>query len=432
MIKVKGNVARASLSGLVVFALCFFASAAHATTVQVGSCVSGLTSYSTIGAAVSASAAGTTIDVCPGTYPEQVIIGKRLTLIGVQNGSAGAAVVTAPSSGVVKNVYDIFGNHIAAQIAVLNASMVTVSNLTVDGSGNGLSGCGTNLEGIYFQNSTGTISDNAVRNQILDPSDLGCQDGLAISIESNAGSPAVTVKGNSVRNYQKNGITARGLGAGAPGPKVTVTGNTVIGIGATPAIAQNGIEIGRGTSSAKVTSNYVADDVYTGGYWASSGILIWASTGVTVSGNTVENAQYAIATYSDPTLGVADGAIITSNHIGGGADAIDLCSSSNTATSNTIFGSTQDAIHSDDTCPGPASAPSGNNNTITGNTINEACTGVLLGSGTGTTSAPNTYFNVTNTTLAGDACPAAIGSVSKEQGAPQKGLRPSPSGTSNN
>lgn len=408
------------LSGVLVLAVCLMVPVAHAaTTVQVGTCMTGPTSYATIGAAVYFAATGSIIDVCPGTYPEQVVITKKLTLIGVQSGTAGAtAVVAAPASGVVPNVYDIHGHHIAAQIAVLNSSVVTISNLTVDGSGNNLSGCGTNLEGIYFQNSTGTITQNVVRSQILDSADLGCQVGLAINVESNSGgNPAVTISNNSVHNYQKNGITAKGSGvSGLGGPKATVTGNTVIGIGATPAIAQNGIEISFG-ATGKVSGNYVADNVYTGGYWASSGILIYAAADVTASANTVENAQYAIATASDPTYGVADGATISSNHIGGAADAIDLCSNNNTATSNTIYGSTQDGAHSDDTCTS-GSVVSGNNNTITGNTINEACAGVLLGTGTGTTSSPNTFLNVTNTTLAGDVCPAVGSEVKTRAGTP--------------
>ena len=420
---------RALLSGATVLAICFMASAAHATTtVQVGTCETGPASYATIGAAATFAPTGSIIDVCPGTYPEQVVITKRLTLIGVQSGTAGAtAVVAVPSSGVVPNVYDIHGHHIAAQIAVLDSSAV-ISNLTVDGSGNNLSGCATNLEGIYFQNSTGTITQNVVRNQILDSADLGCQVGLAINVESNNGaSPAVTISNNSVHNYQKNGITAKGSGvSGLGGPKATVSANTVIGIGATPAIAQNGIEIAFG-ATGKVNSNYVADDVYTGGYWASSGILIYAAANVTASANTVENAQYAIVTVSDPTYGVADGATISSNHIGGGADSIDLCSNNNSATANTIYGSTQDGIHSDDTCTS-GSVVSGNNNTITGNTINEACAGVLLGTGTGTTSSPNTYLNVANTTLAGDVCPVVSADAkTRKEASVGKSLRVSPS-----
>src|ERR1035438_10669280 len=76
-------------------------------------------------------------------------------------------------------------------------------------------------------------------------------------------------------------------------------------------------------------------------------------------------------------------------------DAIDLCSSNNLAKSNTIYGSAQSAIHADDECPGPSTA-SGNNNTVQSNTINEACAGILQGTGTGNVFTSNTFANVTD------------------------------------
>ena len=67
------------------------------------------TVYSTIQAAVNAAAAGATITVDPGTYAEEVTIGKTLTLQGAQagidartrTGDAGAneSVVTGAASG---------------------------------------------------------------------------------------------------------------------------------------------------------------------------------------------------------------------------------------------------------------------------------------------------------------------------------------------
>ena len=54
----------------------------------------------------------------------------------------------------------------------------------------------------------------------------------------------VNITNNSVRNYDKNGITVSGPGTG--GPNATVSGNTVVGLGATTVIAQNGIQIGFG------------------------------------------------------------------------------------------------------------------------------------------------------------------------------------------
>jgi hypothetical protein len=413
---------------LVLPALLFLlAQVTHAAPLIVGTCMPG-TQFTTISAAVAVAPPGSTIRVCPGTYAEQVMITtSNLALVGVESGTSDAAVVVPPSGGVVARASDIFGNPVAAQIFVQNATSVTIARLTVDGSGNGLSGCATNLDGIYFQNSSGTVTDSAIRNQVLAPADLGCEVGLAIIVESNTGAPAVTISNNSVHNYQKNGITADGLGNGSGGPTVTVTGNTVIGIGPNPSIAQNGIQIGFG-ATGNVQNNRVADDIYTGSNAQGSGILIYASENVTASSNTVETTQAGVATASDPTYGPANGATVTSNHIGGtqNFDAIDLCSSDNTAESNVIDGSAQSGIHADDSCPS-----SGTGNTIEHNTINEACAGILEGpSATGNTVAPNTFFNVTTTVLTGtDTCTppaAATAAVASNSTTKTHSARPSP------
>jgi hypothetical protein len=402
-----------------------------ASTVVVGTCKSGLTSYSTIQAAVDAAPNGSTIDVCPGTYPEQVTINaKSLTIIGVLSGTSDAAVLIPPSGGLKANASDFGGKTVAAQLFVENATAVTISHVTVDGKGNALTGCGTNLIGIFYQNSSGKIVDDVARNQILDSSDQGCQVGLGIDVESDSGAPAVSILNSSVHNYQKNGITAGGPGTGGGGPVMTITGNTVTGIGATAAIAQNGIQIGYG-STGKVTGNYVTNDIYTGGTFGASGILIFASAGVTASNNSVESTQFGIATVSDPTYGAADNAVINSNHVGGTQtfDAIDLCSNGNTADSNSIFGSNaQSGVHVDDQCPGPGSTPSGTNNTVKNNTINEPCAGVLLGLGTPNTTSSNTFFNVTFTTLSGNLCAAGSAALTglAESIQNHPALRPSP------
>jgi hypothetical protein len=53
----------------------------------------------------------------------------------------------------------------------------------------------------------------------------------------------------------------------------------------------------------------------------------------------------------------------------------------------------------------------GSNNTVSRNIVNEACAGLLLGSGSGNTfPEANTFANVNNTTLAGDVCTPAAAS----------------------
>ena len=395
------------------------------SSATVGLCAGPGTHYTTIQAAVNAPGV-TTVEVCPGTYPEQVTITGNLTLKGIASGTSDAAVVVVPAGGLMTNgVTDIFGFPTAAQILVQNAT-VTISHITVDGANDGLTDCSVDAIGIYYQNASGTITDNAVRNVLLAPALQGCQDGLAINVESTTGS-SVTVSNNSVRNYDKNGITASGPDNGSPGPNVTVTGNTVIGLGATTVIAQNGIQVGYG-ATGKVTSNNVIDDIYINppgcapSCTGSSGILIYGSANVTISDNTVESTQFGIVPVTESATLTANGTIIRSNHVGGTQlfDAIDLCSDGDTAHSNVIYGSEQSGIHLDDECP----PSTGSDTIVTGNTINEACAGVLLGTGSGNTTVPNTYSNVTNTTLAGDTCTPSYGPSKQRQSLRPSAYRP--------
>jgi len=75
---------RPSLFLALVLAGCFVLPTAHATTVAVGSCTSHIF-FPSIQVAVNSVPSGSTIDICPGIYPEQVTITKKLTLIGVSS-----------------------------------------------------------------------------------------------------------------------------------------------------------------------------------------------------------------------------------------------------------------------------------------------------------------------------------------------------------
>ncbi len=49
--------------------------------------------FSTIGAALNVALAGDTIEICPATYPEQVVITKPVTLVGIAWNGVGRAVI---------------------------------------------------------------------------------------------------------------------------------------------------------------------------------------------------------------------------------------------------------------------------------------------------------------------------------------------------
>ncbi|HTZ69386.1 MAG TPA: right-handed parallel beta-helix repeat-containing protein [Acetobacteraceae bacterium] len=385
------------------------APAAHASKIYVGTCNLKANHVATISEAIIAIGNNGTIAICPGTYSEQLTITRNMKLEGVTDKiNATGAIITPPSGGLVANDTRLDGSTpVAAQIAVDNAT-VSISNVTVEGAGNLLGGCGPDdLIGIYFKNSSGAVQSSVVRDQYLVPFNQlgGCQTGLGIFAENNTGSSNVTVTGNVVEAFQKNGITGHDAGT-----VMTVTGNTVLGVGPTPYIAQNGIEIAYGATGT-VTANTVGDVIYTGGDAASSGILIYGSAHVTATKNTVFSTQLAIPVVGDAvTVGDGDDATITSNVIGGTQqwDAIDICgASSATVTGNVVNGADESAVHLDSECGPPSTG-----DTVTGNKINGTCAGVLIGTGSGGATTSNSYMNVVNDILSGsDVCPAGGGGM---------------------
>ena len=94
---------------MVALAACFAVPVAHASTVGVGTCPQSLITFTTIQAAINAVPAGSVIKVCPGSYPEQLLIAKKLTIEGIASSGQDAAVITPPAGGVQVNTSDARG-----------------------------------------------------------------------------------------------------------------------------------------------------------------------------------------------------------------------------------------------------------------------------------------------------------------------------------
>jgi parallel beta-helix repeat protein len=387
-----------TFSCLVLVVLIALSGYAFSATVAVGTCTK-LVHFATIQLAVKSVPAGSIIKVCPGTYPEQVaIIAKNLTLEGIASPAGDAAVILPPATGLVANATDVdTGNPIAAQLLVQNAGPVSISNLTVDGTGNTLTDCSPDLQGILFQNASGTVNHVAVRNQVPNGIPNGCQIGDSIYVQTAARhSSTVTVEHSSVHNYNKNGITGNDLNT-----TLVLTLNYVQGAGVVPVpgAAQNGIQLGFGATGT-IEGNTVIDNIYGDPtVAASANILLYETAengGITVTRNRVGNSQLPIALITgDDGANLGDGVTVTDNDIFGTSayDAIDVCTNGNTVTGNTIFNSAESGVHLDASCGG---GTTGNNNTATGNTMVEsACAGILIDTGTtGNTTSPDTYFTV--------------------------------------
>jgi len=308
------------------------------------------------------------------------------------------------------------------QIYVNGVEGVTISHIVVDALGTQTCASG-NLIGIYYQDAGGSVIYSTARNQI-EPSNNGDQCGWGIAIESDSvdssgNAYTLTVSNTSVHDFQKNGIVARGNGNA--GPFLAASSDTVIGVGPVAGnAAQNGIEVAF-SASGSVKSNYVADMIYPTNVDNPSngtGILFYSATGTPViSSNVVESANIGIATDADVA-----GATITANHVGGSLnfDGIDLCSPGDTATSNVVYNSTNSGIHLDDTCGSAATGA-----TVTSNSINESCTGILIGASASGTTSPDTYYNVFTEILTGsDTCtPPALPGNTDVKAAGSKGAQ---------
>ncbi|HKB99082.1 MAG TPA: NosD domain-containing protein [Terriglobales bacterium] len=284
-----------------------------AKTVQVGTCKTNLQSFPSISAAVGAVTAGAIVDVCPGTYPEQVTIATPLTLQGISSGNANAAVITVPGGGLIQNgTAPLSGPH-AAQILVQDVGPVTITGLTVDGSSNNCPPP-VNVDGIAYLSNSGTafgkVTNSSVRNT---SNNVSCsQPGNAIYAEGGSSNP-LNVQGNTVRGFSGNGISFASNQVG------TILSNTIVG--GTTGIVLNSTGIG-----VKATGNSVS----AGG----SGITLTSATSATVQTNTINGTGTAL------TLDESGGGgsnIVTNNRVN---DATCGISKSNAASSDTFLPNT--------------------------------------------------------------------------------------------
>jgi hypothetical protein len=111
---------------LFVSALVWVACPAMASTFYVGSCHA--KSFTTISQAVSTVPAGSIIDICPGSYSEQVIISKSMTLQGIASQNASDAELSCLNCSTAES--QVLGLSLVPTIWV-TAGTVNISNLTV-------------------------------------------------------------------------------------------------------------------------------------------------------------------------------------------------------------------------------------------------------------------------------------------------------------
>jgi parallel beta-helix repeat protein len=253
--------------------------------------------YPSIQAAVDAVAAGASICVRDGTYVEQVVLDKSLTVQAADGASPTIRAPASPDGFTIPEsdpvwepvVFAFGGQESGGSVTGTDVVDVTISGLTIDGDGRQPADRGV---GILARNARGDVRGNDVENM-----GVGGKETFGVIV---AGDSDVTIAGNEVRQYERTGIGANGDDGVHPAPSIDVRENVVEGGGEVgEAWGPNGIQIGFGASGT-VRGNYVTDNRYGDSFGSatSAGIIVFGSSGVTVHRNEVANSDIALASAS--------------------------------------------------------------------------------------------------------------------------------------
>lgn len=292
--------------------------------------------YSTVQSAVTAAEAYEslhptvvpTIEVCPGTYSEQVTITSSLVITrGKAPASQGPAVVELPAAvgqnttlglsttncqakdvatktQVPQSVIEVCG----AMVAGGNSTGVSVSISHITIEGQWVSNvCYDSLYGVLIGGGAAvTLNDSIVQKIGGDATSDGCQGGVDVQAGYAPTGQIGHVKlaNDTIESYQKNGVTVDG-----PGSTGKINGVTVTGAGPTTAIGQNGVQISLGATGT-VTDSTITGNNYTGSANASAaGVLVFGGggsvCGIGKISPLVKNASIKFNTLLNNDVGVA-------------------------------------------------------------------------------------------------------------------------------
>ena len=252
-----------------------------------------VTRFAVIQDGVGAVASGGTVHVAAGTYDEQVVIEKTLTLQG-----AGVSTVIRPSAANLTQVFTgLFWSGGTKNIAgivvanVLGGSSVTIENLKVDESLVTAKPAGADcLAGVFYRETGGVVDTVTVAG-----TGAWSSSDRAYGIYLSAGTNTVSVEitGSTITNVDANAIEVMGNKLTA-----NVNHNTISGRGSISDEVQNGINVGR-DAVATVNYNAISNLIYAPKTSWAAGIIFYhyvSPTGksATASNNTITNCQIGI------------------------------------------------------------------------------------------------------------------------------------------
>ena len=226
--------------------------------------------FLTIQSAVTAAQPGAKIKVCPGVYTEQVVIPAGKDGLTLFSEGALQAVIKAPALMLDDK----------AIVTVRGAQNVTLRHFTISGPGGGP--CDSIRWGVRVDTGGSAVITGNHITEIHDTPFSGCQNGIGVLVGRNAqgtvGSAAIVH--NLIDRYQKGAVVVDGLLSGTATSTAEVAFNEIVGIGATPIIAQNGVQVSR-SATADVHHNKISRNNYALPTTVSEGILIFQASAAT-------------------------------------------------------------------------------------------------------------------------------------------------------
>jgi nitrous oxidase accessory protein NosD len=256
----------------------------------VGTCKPGKgTFYVSIQQAVTEAPSGTVINICPGTYAEQVTIQQPLTLKGMQNGNSAAVIIAAPGGGLSPAPVSNFFGDLAAQLQVINSGgPVNISGIVVDGTGV------TNsvVAGILYESSPGVV-DHVITRNLADPVIEAY--GILV-LDGSALSPTVTIQNSFLTHRVANGSGAF-VSAGESNVSAYIANNYI----SLPDVGIQCGTLGPGTITGNVISANVGvraqcpSETISGNTITAGETGISVGRGATINGNTINAALAGIS-----------------------------------------------------------------------------------------------------------------------------------------
>lgn len=227
-----------------------------------------------------------TLRLAAGEYSGNIIINEALTIEGPAEGEAVIKYQpVTDTSGLVNSGY--------YPVISATAPLTMNGNIIVAGP----VGASTDYDYLH-QYITGVLSENNLNLNGITFKDIrhdpisGMQCGLPIVANGNE-TTEVNIINCEIVDFQKQAIRIQ-----TPNAKVTISNNTITGVGDTDVTAQNGIVIWSCGADSIVSGNQISDMRYTLDSATSTGIMSCNGAAFKASDNTLTNIESPIGYYN--------------------------------------------------------------------------------------------------------------------------------------